>query len=152
MLHCQQFQPGGEYAHCGALALYKKGITDPIELLERCNRCENKCPPRCRYSEGPDAIKSCSTCHQTSCQPVSPMKLVFNEKWEASCPICLAEGRRRGGKLVPVVARTFSSYVQALWNFHFDENAFCDNLRAEAKKVSTIRDILDNDKMREGER
>jgi hypothetical protein len=80
------------------------------------------------------------------------MKLVFNEKWEAPCPICVAEGRRRGGKLVPVVARTFSSYVQALWNFHFDENAFCDNLRAEAKKVATIRDILDNDKMREGER
>lgn len=152
MLHCQQFMPGGEYEHCGALALYKKGITDPIELRERCNRCENKCPPRCRYGEGPEAIQSCSSCRNSTCQPVPPMKLVFNEKWEAPCPICVAEGRRRGGKLVPVVARTFSSYVQALWNFHFDENAFCDNLRAEAKKVATIRDILDNDKMREGER
>lgn len=152
MMHCRKFMPGGEYEKCGALELYKRGNADPVELRERCNKCQNKCPPRCRYGEGPEAIAACSTCNNTTCQPVPPMKLVFNEKWEAPCPICAAEGRRRGGKLVPVVARTFSSYVQALWNFHFDENAFCDNLRAEAKKVATIRDILDNDKMREGER
>ena len=150
MAHCSKFMEGGEYEDCRAVALYKKGASD-ADLAACCERCTNKCPPRCRFKATPDAISGCATCGESTCQPSPPMKLLFNEKWEAPCPICVAEGRRRRGKLKSVVSRTFSSYVQKLWDFRFDEHAFCDNLRAEAKKVATIRDILDNDKMREGE-
>ena len=44
-----------------------------------------------------------------------------------------------------MVARTFPAYIRSLWEFKFDNTAFCESLSNEAEKVSDISTILDLD-------
>ena len=143
--HCRKFMPGGEYENCAALKLYKQtgGHADVTELMVACQLCKNKCPPRCRLADGKSdpsaAVSKCSECRESTCRP-APGVLRFNDNWEASCPVC--DGN---GKLRPVVARTFPAYIRSLWEFKFDNTAFCESLSNEAEKVSDISTILDLD-------
>ena len=147
--HCRKFMPGGEYENCAALKLSKQrgGHVDTTELMVACQLCKNKCPPRCRLADGKtdpaSAVSKCSDCYESTCRP-APGVLRFNDKWEAACPVC--EGI---GKLRPVVARTFPAYVRSLWEFKFDDAAFCRSLTNESNKVSDISTILDLDEQYE---
>ena len=142
--HCRRFMPGGEFEDCGALKLYRQrgANVDPNELKMACQLCRNKCPARCRYADGktdPEtSVTKCHGCPDATCYP-SPGVLRFNEKWETTCPVC------EGGKLRPVVARTFPAYVRSLWEFKFDDRAFCNSLLKEAMRVSGIGEVLDLD-------
>ncbi|MBR5044713.1 MAG: hypothetical protein IKX66_05130, partial [Clostridia bacterium] len=70
-----------------------------------------------------------------------PHKLVFNEKWEAVCPIC---GKTNHGKLKPVIASSFASYVRCSWDFKQDKGeSFCGIMRRESDKVAQIKRILE---------
>lgn len=58
----------------------------------------------------------------------------------------------RRGKLRPVVARTFATFVSELWKFEHDGGAgFCKNLGEQAKLVADIREILAHDGRADGE-
>ena len=54
--------------------------------------------------------------------------------------------RRAHGKLRPVVARTFATFVSELWKFDHDGGeGFCRNLGEQAEIVSDVRRILERD-------
>ena len=98
---------------------------------------------------GERAVRSCEDCGESTCS-TNPHVIRFNERWEASCPVCRANGRR--GRIKPVQARTFATYLRAAWDFRHDGGrAFCNNLGQEAKKVAAIKEILDNDNIGDGE-
>ena len=143
--HCRKFMDGGEYEDCAALKLYKEmgRNANDADLAMCCQNCTNRCPEKCRFSSSindPEkSINRCTDCPEASCYP-TPGVLSFDKNWEASCPVC--EGI---GKLRPVVARTFPTYVRSLWDFRFDPTAFCKNLRNEANRVASISDILEKD-------
>ncbi len=145
--HCRMFMPGGPYENCAALKYYRQhgAGADTIEMLERCEMCENKCPEQCRCSYGllsdnPEkSVAGCTGCPESSCYP-TPGVLRFDENWEANCPVC--NGR---GKLRPIVSRTFPTYIRSLWNYEFDDKAFCTNLMNEANRVGDIGNILETD-------
>jgi hypothetical protein len=108
-----------------------------------CQRCTNRCPEKCRFfngkSKGEAAVSHCFGCFEATCYP-TPHVLRFDDAWEAPCPVC--EG---AGKLRPIVARTFPTYIRSLWDFKFDPTAFCKNLRNEANRVDSISEILEKD-------
>jgi hypothetical protein len=143
--HCRKFMPGGEYEDCAALQLYKMsgGSADDADLAMCCQRCTNRCPEKCRFfngkSKGEAAVSHCFGCFEATCYP-TPHVLRFDDAWEAPCPVC--EG---AGKLRPIVARTFPTYIRSLWDFKFDPTAFCKNLRNEANRVASISEILEKD-------
>ncbi len=149
--HCRKFMPGGEYENCAALKLSRMrgGHVDTTELMVACQLCKNKCPPRCRLADGKNdpasAVSKCNGCYESTCHP-TPAILKFNDKWETPCPVC--DG---AGKLRPVIARTFPAYIRSLWEFKFDDAAFCRSLANEANKVSDISTILDLDEQNEDE-
>ena len=96
--------------------------------------------PKCRIDVGEGAIAECSSCEYATCYP-RPHVIRFNEKWEADCPVCAPAHRE--GKIRPVLARTFATYIRAAWDFRHDNGAgFCRNLQAEAEKVRDIQKIL----------
>ena len=112
-----------------------------MQLCELCT--ERDCLPKCRIGIGAEAIASCSVCEYATCSP-RPHVIRFDEKWEADCPVCAAAHRR--GRIRPVLARTFATYIRSAWDFRHDGGAgFCKNLREEAAKVRDIKDILEND-------
>lgn len=143
--HCRKFMPGGEYEDCPALRLYKElgSNADDADLAMCCQKCTNRCPEKCRFSDGKTdkeaSVSKCTGCPEATCYP-NPGVIKFDNNWEAPCPVC--EGT---GKLRPVVARTFPTYVRSLWDFRFDPNAFCKNLRNEANRVASISEILEKD-------
>ena len=143
--HCRKFMAGGEYEDCPALKLYKEmgRNANDADLAMCCQNCTNRCPEKCRFgtsiSNPERSVSKCTNCPEASCYP-TPGVLTFDKNWEASCPVC--EGI---GKLRPVVARTFPTYVRSLWDFRFDPTAFCKNLRNEANRVASISDILEKD-------
>ena len=143
--HCRKFMPGGEYEDCAALKLYRElgSNADDADLAMCCQKCTNRCPEKCRFSDGrtdkETSVSKCTGCAEASCYP-TPGVIKFDHNWEASCPVC--EGV---GKLRPVVARTFPTYVRSLWDFRFDPTAFCKNLRNEANRVASISEILEKD-------
>ena len=145
MAHCEFFKL--DYMNCPALEDYKKNrnISD-LDLMTICSRCNNpSCPKKCRVGVGPEAIAGCVNCfrYATICYPRQQI-IVFDENWVATCPKC-AESRVRG-KIKPVVARTFATYIRSSWNFNQDQGrAFCRNLLKEANKVAEIKQILDSD-------
>jgi hypothetical protein len=86
------------------------------------------------------------TCRNALCSDPQPHVIEFDEKWSATCPSC---GARDGGKLVPVLARTFETYIRSAYEYRQDGGrAFCDNLLRETEKVAEIKKILSNDKVR----
>lgn len=143
--HCRKFMPGGEYEDCEALKLYKTsgGTADDADLAMCCQNCTNRCPAKCRFfngnSDGEESITKCSGCPEATCYP-TPHVLRFDANWEAPCPVCEGTGRLR-----PIVARTFPTYIRSLWDYRFDPTAFCKNLRNEANRVASISDILEKD-------
>lgn len=151
--HCQRFLNGAMKDKCPALARYRenRNVGD-LDLAVICETCPSRreCPEKCRVSEtGERAIRSCEDCGESTCS-TNPHVIRFNERWEASCPVCRANGRR--GRIKPVQARTFATYLRAAWDFRHDGGrAFCNNLGQEAKKVAAIKEILDNDNIGDGE-
>ncbi len=141
--HCKKFNSGILKDKCPALTYYKKtkGQALDSELYELCETCKNKtiCSEKCRLGkEGVDAIKSCMTCMEAECRP-NPHVINFDDKWEAVCPKC-------GGKLKPIVARTFETYIRSAYDYQQDKGAsFCSNLEKEVYKVAQIQAILSND-------
>jgi hypothetical protein len=129
------------YGDCPAVEAYRKNknIGDAA-LAMMCNSCPNRrsCPEKCRPYVRENAISACSKCSHSLCVP-KPHVIDFDERWEAKCPVC-------GGKIRPVVARTFAAYLRSSWNFTHDEGrAFCGNLLQEAAKVEDIKEVLDAD-------
>ena len=144
--HCAYFKRTKLDERCPALLKYKEDKnTSDSDLMQLCEMCTNKdCLPKCRIDVGADAVKACSVCDYASCYP-HPHAVRFDDKWEADCPVCAAS--HRGGRIRPVLARTFATYIRSAWDFKHDGGAgFCGNLRAEAAKVADIKDILGNDK------
>ncbi len=144
--HCSRFTTGDMAGKCAALAAYTqdKTISDG-SLMLLCQRCPNRaeCSKKCRIGTGAEAIRGCRGCDMSDCSP-TPHVVNFNDKWEAKCPVCEANGAK--GRLRPIVARTFATYIRAAWNFKIDGGAaFCNNLKNEAKNVANIKIILDND-------
>ena len=140
--HCSFFQTEGMKGKCPALAKYLEDKnTSDGDLMQLCYTCTNKlCMPKCRIDVGEGAIAECSSCEYATCYP-RPHVIRFNEKWEADCPVCAAAHRE--GKIRPVLARTFATYIRAAWDFRHDNGAgFCRNLQAEAEKVRDIQKIL----------
>ena len=148
--HCRKFR--GKENQCKALRAYRENRyideSDLMLLCETCNAplCSGK---RCRIDAFETAIASCSTCDEATCNP-KPHVIRFDDKWEATCPVCKAEGTRSGGKIGkirPIVARTFATYIRSAWNFRHDGGRrFCENLTKEAAKVAGIKSILELDK------
>lgn len=144
--HCAYFKRTKLDERCPALLKYKEDKnTSDSDLMQLCEMCTNKdCLPKCRIDVGADAVKACSVCDYASCYP-HPHAVRFDDRWEADCPVCAAS--HRGGRIRPVLARTFATYIRSAWDFKHDGGAgFCGNLRAEAAKVADIKDILGNDK------
>jgi hypothetical protein len=140
--HCDRFISGPMAGRCEALEHYKEyPNASPSDLKELCENCDaaDACLSKCRlYGDGVDAIASCMTCREATCRP-RPHVIDFNEKWEAECPGCK-------GKLKPVVARTFETYIRSAFDYQQDGGkSFCDNFADEADKVSLIQEILAND-------
>lgn len=159
--HCERFAPGGAlYGKCPALERYKEksNISDG-ELMRICAMCDNKkCWEKCRIAGSakeqilgvPGEGGRCSTCDYAGCDP-KPYSLEFNDKWEADCPMPGCSSRYKHGKLRPVVARTFATFVSELWKFDHDGGeGFCKNLGEQAQIVSEVRDILKQDGEQEG--
>ena len=145
--HCEYFMRSEHQNECKVVQAYKenKNIQE-LDMMLLCARCTSKgCPTgKCKImSTTAEEISGCGKCEYSTCHP-KPHVLHFDDKWEADCPICKEENRK--GKLKPVVARTFSTYINASWDFKHDHGAgFCENLSKEAKKVAEIKDILDMD-------
>lgn len=146
--NCLKFKEDEYLQDCAALKLYRRKPTvGDSELALCCSLCTNKhCLPKCKITDiGAGQISGCSKCQYAECKP-KPYVLEFNDKWEAECPSC-REKRRRGGKLKPVVARTFATYIRESWKFEHDGGtSFCDNLDKEANKVLSIKQILEDDR------
>lgn len=143
--HCGYFEKTGLAERCAALKKYREDRnTSESDLMQLCELCtERDCLPKCRIGIGAEAIASCSVCEYATCSP-RPHVIRFDEKWEADCPVCAAAHRR--GRIRPVLARTFATYIRSAWDFRHDGGAgFCKNLREEAAKVRDIKDILEND-------
>jgi hypothetical protein len=144
MANCGRFRPG----ECAAVEAYKRNkSTGDADLAKICEQCKNKsrCPERCRFKVGADAILPCSTCQYAGCRP-KPHVIEFDDRWEADCPVCKMIGGNKRGRIRPVVARTFAAYLRASWDFSHDGGeAFCRNLGNEAFKVMDIKGILDAD-------
>ena len=147
--HCERFTSGALKDKCAALEYYKENPNaSEIDLIVLCESCTYRtmCMPKCRISLGADAIKGCADCEYATCFP-KPHVIEFDKKWEADCPVCSARGIK--GKLRPVLARTFETYIRSAFDYQQDGGrSFCDNLEKEAKKVSIIQEILSNDKER----
>ena len=93
---------------------------------------------------GVEAVRGCSFCEYATCSP-KPHVIEFDDKWEADCPVCSARGMK--GKLRPVVARTFETYIRSAFDYTMDGGrSFCENLIKESNKVAIIQQILSNDK------
>ena len=87
---------------------------------------------------GADSIKKCGDCRFSMCNP-KPHEIVFNDKWEAKCPKCT-------GKIRPIMARTFATYIRGAWDYQFDGGeAFCRNLGNERAHIAEIKEILEKD-------
>ena len=147
--HCERFLSGVMKGKCEALEYYLEnpGASD-MDLEEICDSCKNiaSCLSKCRLGSGTEAIKGCMSCSNATCSP-KPHAINFDDKWEAECPVCSANGVK--GKLKPVVARTFETYIRSAYDYQQDGGkSFCDNLKKEARKVSQIQEILANDKVR----
>lgn len=151
--HCDRFLNGPLKDKCPALARYRenRNVGD-LDLAVVCETCPNRreCPEKCRVAEtGAQAIRGCEDCGESTCS-TNPHVIRFNERWEAACPVCRVNGRR--GRIKPVHARTFATYVRAAWDFKHDGGrAFCNNLNDEAAKVAQIKALLDKDNIRDGE-
>ncbi len=149
--HCSRFTEfGGKmYGECKALQKYEmdRNVSD-AELMMECQFCRHRetCKQKgCIVGFGPEAIAKCSKCREgATCSP-KPHKLEFNERWEAKCPICKDNGV--DGKLKPIYAKTFATFIRGAWNFKYDGGeAFSKNLMEESRKVAYIKTILDQDK------
>ncbi len=160
--HCSQFTSGKLAGKCPAIDAYNKNhnVSD-AELLEICDSCPHAesgaCPSRCRltYAKGVEAISPCVGCSTShNCHNPGPHVITFEaDKWVAECPRCKEEnarvGRINNGMLVPVVAKTFETYIRGSFDYEQDGGeSFCPNLLFETKKVSLIKEILSSDKMR----
>ena len=147
--HCSYFKKDFMVGKCPALLSYldNRNISD-ADLMSLCAECDNKyCKPECRLGTGPEAVRHCSTScpHANICTPKQQI-ICFDEKWEADCPTCRGNGQK--GRIKPVVARTFATYIRSSWDFTQDGGrGFCENLLKEAKKVAEIKAILDMDKL-----
>ena len=84
-----------------------------------------------------DAISSCRDCDQSSCSP-KPHSFDFDDKWTAACPKC-------NGRLRPIVAHTFATYIRKSYSFEDGGVSFCRNLMQEADHVADIRNVLKKD-------
>ena len=143
--HCSYFKRTGLAERCKALQKYREDKnTSDSDLMQLCETCgERDCLPKCRAGIGAEAIAGCSVCEYATCYP-RPHVIRFDEKWEADCPVC--GGAHRSGRIRPVLARTFATYIRSAWDFRHDGGAgFCRNLREEAAKVRDIKEILEND-------
>lgn len=146
--HCNKFtydydQDGN--VRCKALRAYRENpnVSD-LDLMIVCSEC-NICDAnsKCRVGIGQDAISECRKCKEASCDP-RPHVLEFDDRWIAKCPRC-AQSKRRA-YLKPMVAKTFSAYIESSWNNDFDGGkGFVENLKNESTKVSEIRKILSKD-------
>ena len=148
LAHCDRFTSGALKGKCEALNAYGQNPNvSEADLEELCSRCAAKslCQPQCRLTSGlyANAIDACRSCHESSCSP-KPHVLAFDKKWSAVCPICAAKGE--SGRLRPVVARTFETFIRSSFDYLQDGGvSFCNNLLKESKRVSQIRQILAND-------
>lgn len=154
--HCRRFNKGGHmYGKCPVLQKYKKDSnTSDVDLMRICAMCGNSaCWEKCKISGLPkEQIVGeigeggrCSSCDYAGCSP-KPHALDFNDKWEADCPMPGCSSRHHHGKLRPVVARTFATFVSELWKFDHDGGeGFCRNLGEQAAIVSDVRRILERD-------
>ncbi len=145
--HCNRFTSGAMKGKCPALNYYLENPNaSDFDLEELCDSCKNakSCLTKCRIGSYEGAIEGCKTCSESSCLP-KPHVIRFDENWVALCPKCQEEGVR--GKLRPVVARTFETYVRSAFDYQQDGGkSFCHNLAKECKKVAEIKEILSNDK------
>ncbi len=154
--HCKRFNKGGHmYGKCPALKRYKdvSNVSD-VELMRICAMCDSEdCWDKCKIAGLPkeqiigEAGEGgrCSDCDYAGCSP-KPYALEFNDKWEADCPMPSCSSRRNHGKLRPVVARTFATFISELWKFDHDGGeGFCQNLGEQAEIVTDVRRILERD-------
>ncbi len=147
--HCRLFETDPRLkGKCEAITRYRaKPNVSEAELLAICERCTNRaCRPECKISGiGKEQIYACGDCSYAGCSP-APHVLDFDEKWEAYCPMPGCKNHRPRGKLRPIVARTFATFITESWNFaHDGGESFCLNLGKEAEKVSDIRRVLSCD-------
>lgn len=151
--HCKRFLTDKRLAgKCAALKQYalKPNISE-ADLMKLCATCNNAaCWDSCKISgTGKEQISGCADCEYAGCSP-APHSLDFDEKWEADCPMPSCKGRRPRGKLRPIVARTFATFINELWKFSHDGGeSFCRTIGNEADKVSEVRRILEQDAGRE---
>ncbi len=151
--HCKRFLTDKRLAgKCAALKQYalKPNISE-ADLMKLCATCNNAaCWDSCKISgTGKEQISGCADCEYAGCSP-APHSLDFDEKWEADCPMPSCKGRRPRGKLRPIVARTFATFINELWKFSHDGGeSFCRTIGNEADKVSEVRRILEQDTGRE---
>ena len=144
--NCRRFNSGELAGKCPALKRYReKPYVSPNELEAICNDCPHTsiCPSQCRltYSQGPDAILKCMKCGQSECHRPGPHVINFDDNWTAECPAC-----GKSGRLMPVVARTFETYIRSAYDYQQDGGeSFCHNLLEETNKVSVIQQILSKD-------
>lgn len=147
---CDRFVFGSMKGKCAALNYYLKNPSaSDSDLEEICYSCafSGTCLSKCKIGSGASAISGCKNCGESSCFP-KPHVIDFDGKWEADCPVCKANGVK--GKLKPVVARTFETYIRSAFDYQQDGGkSFCDNLAKESEKVSLIQEILSNDKVSE---
>ncbi|MBR2320523.1 MAG: DEAD/DEAH box helicase family protein [Clostridia bacterium] len=142
LAHCEFFTRGDMAGQCKALEEYNKNKNiDDAELMCYCETCPHQqlCKTRgCMVGVGADSIKKCGDCRFSMCNP-KPHEIVFNDKWEAKCPKCT-------GKIRPIMARTFATYIRGAWDYQFDGGeAFCRNLGNERAHIAEIKEILEKD-------
>lgn len=147
---CNRFNYGELEGKCPALNRYRENpLASRSELETLCNECtvsESVCPARCRltHGDGASAISACTKCDYSQCTYPKPHVIEFDESWSAECPVC--KEKRRKGKIKPVVARTFETFIRFAYDYELDGGAsFCSNLFKETEKVSYIKEILAKD-------
>lgn len=145
---CSRFTNGDMKGKCAALNYYLKNPNaSDLDLAELCDSCDNKlaCFKKCRIGNSAESVMACFTCSvSTECSP-RPHVIEFNDKWEADCPRCSSNGKH--GKLKPIVAKTFDTYIRSSFNYLLDNgNSFVDNLEKETRRVDDIQQILRDDK------
>lgn len=140
MSHCKRLKKLG----CPVVKAEKAGNKSEAELMVLCEAC-GKCTAEyevCRVTY--DDVRECGECRYAGCSP-KPTVIEFDDKWSAVCPNC---GREQGGKLRPILPKTFAAYIRGLWSFQSENNSdesFCKNLGAEARKVGDIKKVLERD-------